>query len=61
MSNFKKLSRPEMKNLLGGVFGCGCKGECVTYNDCPGQQTCESEDCNKPGASCKWMECVGKI
>ncbi|WP_449560061.1 bacteriocin-like protein [Mucilaginibacter segetis] len=34
MEKFKKLSRAEMKGILGGLVGGGCHSNCTTDEDC---------------------------
>ena len=50
-----------MKNVVGGLNGCGCKDECATYDDCPGNQVCDTIGCMGGGPGCTWSVCAGKI
>ncbi len=58
MENFKKLSREEMKNVSGGVGGCG---SCATSGGCSnatiGSVPCPNAD---PDGSSVCQTCVCK-
>jgi hypothetical protein len=46
MENFKKLSRDEMKKVLGGVTEPACTNACGgSAGTCPNGQTCSSSAC----------------
>jgi hypothetical protein len=44
MNKTKKLSRAEMKKVLGGSLD-DCKNECTEYPPCPAPKTCKSVTC----------------
>ena len=60
MSNFKKLSREEMRKVAGGNVGCDCKSDCPA-NGCPGKQDCQEFACMGSSPTCYYSTCVGKI
>ena len=41
MEEFVKLSRAEMKTILGGVNDPGCHSDCTSDKDCQGDRTCK--------------------
>ena len=50
MGNFQKLSRFEMKNVLGGVFGGGGGSQCGSPSDEGG---CSTAACTAQSGDCK--------
>ena len=75
MSKFNKLSRAEMRNVLGGYMQVTCKfsGTCDSYGDAPVeydssnttvatiQQTINDEICMALGPCCTNVDCPGAV
>jgi len=53
MEKLKKLSRAEMKNVVGGDHPNDCKDQCILGNACPNpsQECTPFDDCHLDGGS----------
>ena len=58
MENLKKLSRAEMKSVLGGNEEPTCDDECSLEAGCTGGKDCEPLDCAWHGGTVIQGRCV---
>ncbi len=56
------LTRAQLKRVVGGDFGCPCKNQCNTDDDCPGKSDCQAPPVTCPNSqpSCTYKSCSGK-
>jgi len=58
MKKFKKLSRDEMKNVLGGYPPPGCQASTCSGGGCNAGEQCKTIDCCDGDVCSAYLTCV---